>query len=105
MLNANDFFNNATATDRPHAVSNEWADSVGGPIIKNKLFFFFDNEGLRYVLPSGGPVFIPTPDFANFVLNNLKATNPAAVPLYHDRVQSVHQFFRLGSRDTITRRR
>jgi len=60
-LNANDWFNNASDpfTPRPHAVSNEWADSVGGPIVKNKLFFFFDNEGLRYVLPSGGPVYIP----------------------------------------------
>ncbi|HYL74769.1 MAG TPA: carboxypeptidase regulatory-like domain-containing protein [Bryobacteraceae bacterium] len=82
-LNANDWFNNANATDRPHAVSNEWADSIGGPIKKNKAFFFFDNEGIRYVLPSGGPpVFIPTSDFASFVLNNLKAKNAPAVPLY-----------------------
>jgi len=82
-LNANDWFNNANLTARPHAVSNEWADSIGGPIKKNKAFFFVDNEGIRYVLPGGGPpVFIPTTDFANFVLGNLKATNPAAVPLY-----------------------
>ncbi len=83
-LNANDWFNNASDpfTPRPHAVSNEWADSVGGPIIKNKLFFFFDNEGLRYVLPSGGPSYIPTSDFANYVVSNLQATNPAAVPFY-----------------------
>ncbi len=82
VLNANDFFNNATGTARPFAISNEWADSVGGPIIKNKLFFFFDNEGLRYVLPGGGPVYIPTTAFANYVLSNLQATNPAAVPFY-----------------------
>jgi hypothetical protein len=62
--------------------SNAWADSVGGPIVKNKLFFFFDNEGLRYVLPGGGPVYIPTQDFSNFVLTRLAATNPAAVPFY-----------------------
>ncbi|MBV9678015.1 MAG: TonB-dependent receptor, partial [Acidobacteriaceae bacterium] len=49
-LNANDWFNNATGTSRPFAVSNEWADSIGGPILKDKLFFFVDNEGLRYVL-------------------------------------------------------
>ena len=81
-LNANDFFNNATDTPRPHSVSNEWADSLGGPIKKDKLFFFVDNEGLRYVLPGGGPVYIPTTDFANYVLSNLQATNPAAVPFY-----------------------
>jgi outer membrane receptor protein involved in Fe transport len=82
-LNANDFFNNSSDTDRPHAVSNQWATSVSGPIKKNKLFFFWDYEGLRYVLPSGGPVFIPTTDFANQVIKNLTATNPAAVPFYN----------------------
>lgn len=82
VLNANDWFNNATGTARPFAISNEWADSIGGPAIKNKLFFFVDNEGLRYVLPGGGPVYIPTPAFSNFVLNNLKTNDPAAIPFY-----------------------
>jgi hypothetical protein len=83
VLNANDFFNNATGTDRPFAISREWAGSVGGRIIKNKLFFYYDNEGLRYVLPGGGgDVFIPTSDFSTYVLNNLKSTNAAAVPFY-----------------------
>lgn len=81
-LNANDWFNNASDTPRPHAVSNEWEGSVGGPIKKNKAFFFFDNEGLRYVLPSGGPVYIPTTEFGNYVLSNLAKVNPAAVPFY-----------------------
>jgi len=81
-LNANSWFNNATGTPRPFAISNSWADSLGGPILKDKLFFFFDNEGMRYVLPSGGPVFIPTSDFSNFVLTGLAASNPAALPLY-----------------------
>lgn len=82
-FNANDYFNNLSATDRPHAVSNQWATSFGGPAIKNKLFFFVDQEGLRYVLPSGGPIYIPTADFATYVVNNLKTTNPVAVPFYN----------------------
>jgi Carboxypeptidase regulatory-like domain len=82
IMNANDWFNNATGTARPFSVSNEWADSFGGRIVKNKAFFYFDNEGLRYVLPSGGPIYVPTPAFGNYVLNNLKATNAAAVPFY-----------------------
>ncbi len=83
VLNANDWFNNATSTPRPFSISNEWADSIGGPILKNKLFFFIDNEGLRYVLPGGGgAIYIPTTDFANYVLNNVTANNPAALPFY-----------------------
>ncbi len=81
-LNANDYFNNLADTPRPHEVSNQWAASIGGPAIKNKLFFFADSEGLRYVLPSGGPIYIPTTDFSNFVLANIAATNSAALPFY-----------------------
>jgi outer membrane receptor protein involved in Fe transport len=84
VLNANDWFNNATGTSRPFAVSNEWADSFGGPIKKNKLFFFVDNEGLRYVLPGGGPVYIPTSAFSSYVLNNLQTTNPNSVSFYQN---------------------
>jgi outer membrane receptor protein involved in Fe transport len=83
VLNANDWFNNATGTARPFSISNEWADSIGGPVIKNKLFFFVDNEGLRYVLPGGGgAIYVPTAGFSSFVLNNLKASAPAAIPFY-----------------------
>lgn len=81
-MNSNDFFNNASGTPRPHAVSNGWAASLGGPIKKNKLFFYYDNEGLRYVLPSGGPIYIPTTAFGNYVLKNLTNTAPSAVPFY-----------------------
>lgn len=34
------------------------------------------------MLPGGGPVYIPTLAFANFVLGNLQTTNQAEVPLY-----------------------
>ncbi len=84
-LNANDWFNNNSVpiTPRPFANSNQWGGSFGGPIIKNKLFFFYDNEGLRYVLPSGGsPVYIPTTAFANAVQANINATQPAEAALY-----------------------
>ncbi len=98
-FNANDWFNNhgvsaaAAAADptgtlvaktpRPHAVNNQYAGSFGGHIIKDKLFFFGDYEGLRYVLPGGGaPVFIPTPAFSNFVLGNIGATSPSQLPFY-----------------------
>jgi carboxypeptidase family protein/TonB-dependent receptor-like protein len=82
-FNANDWFNNAGGTPRPHAVANQWVGSVGGPIKKNKLFFFYDNEGIRYVLPGGGaPVYLPTAAFASAVQANIDANQPSESAFY-----------------------
>ena len=82
-FNANDWFNNASGTPRPHAVANQWIGSFGGPIKKNKLFFFYDNEGIRYVLPGGGaPVYVPTTAFANAVQANINTNQPGESAFY-----------------------
>ena len=54
---------------------------VGGPIIKNKTFFFFDTEGLRFVLPNVINTTIPTPAFATAMLANVQALQPAEAPV------------------------
>jgi hypothetical protein len=74
ILNANGWFNNATNTPRPHAVSNEWTLNGGGPIIKDKVFSFSDYEGLHYVLPSSGFVSMPTSAYENYTLANVPST-------------------------------
>jgi hypothetical protein len=85
VLNANDWFNNHTtpATPRPFDNANQWAASIGGPIIKNKTFFFVDTEGLRVVIPFVTPVNIPSPQFQAATLANLAgSSNAAEVPFY-----------------------
>lgn len=85
-LNANDFFSNAFGSPRSFANSNQWGGSIGGPIKKDKLFFFFDSEGLRYVLPASQRIFVPSPQFQAATLANLAASaDPgvvAEVPFY-----------------------
>ncbi len=48
-LNANDFFSNAGGTPRPDFHQNQFGGSFGGPIRRNKTFFFADAEALRIV--------------------------------------------------------
>jgi Carboxypeptidase regulatory-like domain len=89
VLNANDFFNNATSTAKPFDNANQWATGGGGPIVKNKTFFFVNYEGLRVVIPTSSEVQIPSPQFQTATLANLMAVSPASVPFY----QQIFKFF------------
>ena len=47
VLNANTFFANAAGLAQPHLTRNDFGGTIGGPILKNKTFFFFDFNGIR----------------------------------------------------------
>jgi Carboxypeptidase regulatory-like domain len=72
VLNANDWFNNEFGEPRPFDVANQWAGSLGGPIKKDKLFFFFDTEGQRLLIPQQFFVTIPSPQFEAATLTNIE---------------------------------
>ncbi len=44
---ANDWFNNNAGVGRPPLVRNQFGGNIGGPIWRNKAFFFFDYDGRR----------------------------------------------------------
>src|SRR5436853_359235 len=46
-LNANTFFNNAANRPRPALHVNQFGGNIGGPIVTNRAFFFFDYDGQR----------------------------------------------------------
>ena len=47
VTTANDFFNNRAGVPRPKLIRNTFGGSLGGPIIKDRLFFFYSYEGRR----------------------------------------------------------
>jgi hypothetical protein len=46
-LNANNFFFNSTGTAKPILNQNQYGGTLGGPIKRNKTFFFLSYEGTR----------------------------------------------------------
>ncbi len=80
-LNANDFFNKQQGGSRPKAVSNQYAAQIGGPIKRDKLFFFVDTEGIRFVEPSVGFVNLPSQALMSSILAN-PALTPGSKNLY-----------------------
>jgi Carboxypeptidase regulatory-like domain len=87
QLNANAFFNNSSGTPRGRSDAHQFGGRVGGPVKKNKLFFFFDHENLRYVLPAAGVVSLPSPQLQTYALAHVGA---AELPLYQDYFKLVN---------------
>ncbi len=59
-LNANLFFNNLNHQAKPEYRQNLFGGTIGGPVFKNKTFFFFDYQGGRYITPSPATSTVPT---------------------------------------------
>ncbi len=59
-LNANNYFNNLNGVARPAFHRNQFGGTFGGPIVRNKAFFFVDYEGIRASQPQTFTSTIPT---------------------------------------------
>jgi hypothetical protein len=69
IFTANDYFNNLSGVSRPTLIRNIFGGALGGPVKRDKLFFFYSFEGLREV--KGTPV-IRTVPLASMGLGQMK---------------------------------
>ncbi|MGA8529347.1 MAG: TonB-dependent receptor, partial [Acidobacteriaceae bacterium] len=99
LFNAEDYFLHANDTPgeiarKPRSTVNEFGVSAGGPIRRNKLFFFGHYEGIRIALPLVSQITLPTPAYQQYVLGQLAVggtdpvtgtflpAQPAEIPFY-----------------------
>ena len=58
-LDANDWFSNFNHLPKPEERQNDFGGVIGGPIVKDKTFFFFSYEGLRLRQPATQESVVP----------------------------------------------
>jgi hypothetical protein len=76
LFSAEDYFLHATdtpgnITPKPRSTVNHFGFAVGGPIRKDKLFFFTAYEGVRIALPIVTQAVDPSPAYQQYALSQL----------------------------------
>lgn len=85
VMNANDYFDKQAGNPRPFDNVNQWAGAIGGPIKRDKTFFFANYEGLRVILPTRNTVYAPDASYQALTLANLTANGLASeIPIYQN---------------------
>ena len=81
VLDANDWFANYNHLPKPQDQQNDFGGVFGGPIVKDKTFFFFSYEGLRLRQPSTQETAVPC-DSTCQVFGNARGMAPSAMQPY-----------------------
>ncbi len=82
-LDANNFFSNRAGQPLPHLERNQFGFAVGGPIWKNKAFFFVDSEWLRQANLDAISTQVPTQAQRNGDFSGLYSANGTAITVYN----------------------
>jgi len=107
LFNGTDYFLHANDTPgnvarKPRSTVNEFGVSVGGPIRKDKLFFFGHYEGIRIALPLVARTTVPSLAYQQYVLQQLPQggfdpINGTVLPAQPEEVAFYQKMFGLYS--------
>ena len=75
VLDANTFTQNQLGNRKSFHNQHQFGGTVGGPIVRDKAFFFFSFEGWREVLPAPVLATVPTPDMYPDANGNVNLSN------------------------------
>jgi Carboxypeptidase regulatory-like domain len=91
-MNANSYFNNATDTPRSFVNANQYGADFGGPILKDKLFFYVNFEGLYLVVPTSAQAVVPSAQYAAATEANIATMFPsnATVQQFYQNIFSLY---------------
>jgi len=87
VLNANSFFANANNTGKPAFTQNQFGGTVGGPIKKDKLFFFAGYEGYRQRQGANFLATVPLTPMYSGDFSGYKNASGAVIPIYDPTTQ------------------
>ena len=74
---ANDRFSNASGVPRTPLVRNTFGGAIGGPVLKDKLFFFYSYEGQRNAKARNVSRIVPLPSLGQGIINYTYCADPA----------------------------
>jgi hypothetical protein len=78
---ANTFFNNQNDVPRLALVRNQFGGNFGGPVLKDKLFFFFEYDGRRDASAQSETQFVPFPHVQNGEIAYINNSGGGACPV------------------------
>jgi hypothetical protein len=82
-LEANDFFSNQIGLPRAPFRFNQYGASLGGPLKKDRMFFFFSYEGLHWIQAATTTVTVPTSAQMLGDFSTTYDSNGNLIPLYN----------------------